>query len=121
MRHFSSGAIRDTDEGKLSYAKCLSPAVLRRYLEYMNKHRKQADGEMRDWDNWKNGIPIDAYIDSLVRHVWDLWLFHAGYGPNEEGAVPEDLLCAIMFNSMGYLFELVEGSGTLDYREGAAE
>ena len=48
MREFESGATRDTDDGKLSYAKCLSPAVLRRYLEYMDEHRKQADGQMRD-------------------------------------------------------------------------
>jgi hypothetical protein len=87
----------------------------------MNKHRKQADGQMRDWDNWKKGIPVDAYMDSLVRHVWDLWLLRTGYGFNEEGATEEDLLCAIMFNSMGMLFEYVKSTGTLDHREEAAK
>ena len=119
MRTFDSGATRDTVEGKLSYAKCLSPAVLRRYLEYMDKHRKQADGQMRDWDNWKKGIDVDAYMDSLVRHVWDMWLMHTGTMPNDENVSAEDLLCAIMFNSMGYLFEILSVND--EYREGAAE
>ena len=107
MREFNTGATRDTDTGKLSYAKCLSPAVLRRYLEYMGKHRKQADGNMRDWDNWKKGIPLDVYLDSLVRHVWDLWLVYEEEEPSDKGATMDDLLCAILFNSMGMLHELL--------------
>ena len=96
MRNFDSGATRDTVSGKLSYVKALSPIVLRRYVEYLGKHRVQADGKLRDWDNWKQGIPKDVYLDSLGRHFVDVWL--------NEGDI-EESLCAVIFNAMGMLFE----------------
>lgn len=107
MREFSSGATRDTVEGKLSYMKALSPAVLRRYLQYLSKHRIQADGKLRDFDNWKKGIDRAVYLDSLLRHTMDAWLVTEGIEPTEDGAVLENLLCAIMFNTMGYLHEVL--------------
>lgn len=103
MRKFKSGATRDSDTTKLDYNGFLSPIVLKRYAEYMNKHRIQADGKVRTSDNWKKGIPKDAYMKSLLRHVIDLWLESEGY-KSRDGI--EDALCAIMFNSMGYLYEL---------------
>lgn len=110
MRTFDTGATRDTLEGKLSYKRALSPAVLQRYVQYLAKHRKQADGNLRDFDNWKHGIPQDDYLDSLLRHVWDMWLFHNGK-KIDESVTPEDLLCAIIFNASGYLFELLVAKG----------
>jgi hypothetical protein len=105
MREFKTGATRDTDEGKYDYEGFLSPLVLQRFGEYMNKHRKQADGKLRDSDNWQKGIPKDAYIKSAWRHFLDWWMEYRGY-PSREGL--EDALCALMFNAMGYLYEILK-------------
>ena len=75
-RYFSTGATRDTDQGKLDYEAFLSPIVLRRYGEYMHEHRMQSDGELRDGDNWQKGMPRDQYMKSGFRHFMDWWTFH---------------------------------------------
>lgn len=109
VREFETGATRDTEEGKLDFEGFLSPLVLVRYAEYMNEHRTQSDGQLRSADNWQKGMPKDAYMKSLLRHVMDVWLFHRDLGPH---AVAEDLdtaLCAVIFNAMGYLFNELEG------------
>jgi len=106
-RKFNSGATRDTDDSKLQYARFLSPIVVKRYAEYMHENRKLRDGSMRDPDNWKKGIPLDAYMDSLFRHVMDVWLQHNGY-PGEEGV--DTALCAVIFNAQGYLFEWLKAN-----------
>jgi len=51
MRAYGTGATRDNNTNKLSYLRGLSSQVLQRYLEYLGKHRVQADGKLRDWDN----------------------------------------------------------------------
>lgn len=109
MREFESGATRDTNEGKLSYVKGLSPIVLRRYLEYLDAHRTQADGNRRTFDNWKNGICKDVYLDSLGRHNMDVWLLCDGFSveDNHGPVIIEDALCGILFNTMGMLHELL--------------
>lgn len=107
MRTFSSGSTRDTDVGKLNYVKALSPIVLQRYVEYLGKHRVQSDGNLRDWNNWKNGIDKQAYMDGLGRHFVALWLLHDGFpaSDNHGPVTLEDCLCAIIFNASGYLHE----------------
>lgn len=104
MRQFSTGATRDTDEGKFDPEGFFSPVVLLRFSEYMAKNRVQADGNTRASDNWQRGIPKDAYIKSLWRHFHDLWLHHRGWS-EEARESKEEALCAIMFNVMGYLYE----------------
>lgn len=104
MRQFESGATRDTDTSKFDFEGFLSPAVLNRYAEYMNKHRKQADGNLRDSDNWQKGIPLAVYMKSGYRHFFDWWANHR----HVEAVVKEDIeesLCALLFNTMGYLHE----------------
>jgi len=112
MREFDSGAIRDTDEGKLSYVKGLSPIVLRRYLEYLDSHRTQANGEKRTFDNWKNGIAQEVYLDSLIRHSVDFWLLVDGFDAHDNHGPCnlENLLCAIIFNSSGALHEILRSN-----------
>ena len=105
MRNFDTGATRNTDEGKFDYEGFFSPIVLERYAEYMNKHRKQSDGNLRDSDNWQKGIPKSAYMKSGYRHFFDWWKEHRGI-PTKDGLI--EALCALMFNVQGYLFELLK-------------
>jgi hypothetical protein len=104
MRKFETGATRDDDTEKYDYEGFLHPLVIERFGEYMHKHRHQADGELRDSDNWQKGMPKDQYIKSLFRHFVDLWKSHRGYKTKE---TKEELCCAIMFNVMGYLSRLI--------------
>jgi len=112
MRKFETGATRDTDTGKLDYEGFLSPFAEQRFAEYMHKNRRQADGQMRDSDNWQKGIPLEAYMKSWHRHfmaVWKSWrLFKGGVLSFEAfSAQVEDDLCATKFNNNGFLHEIV--------------
>lgn len=110
MRTFSTGATRDSDDSKVDYEGFLSPLVLRRYGEYMNEHRVQANGEIRESDNWLKGIPKDAYIKSMWRHFVDVWSRHRGYEVSTGENLQEEL-CALLFNVMGYLHEEIKDNG----------
>jgi hypothetical protein len=102
MRNFETGATRDSDDTKNDYEGFLDPLVIELFGNYMTKHRKQADGKLRDSDNWQKGIPKDAYMKSLWRHFLDLWKIHRGHHTEQS---LEDTLCAVMFNVMGYAHE----------------
>lgn len=102
MRTFDTGATRDNDDTKNDYEGFLSPLVLKRYGDYMTKHRKQADGNLRASDNWQKGMPLECYVKSGWRHFIDWWSEHRGIA-SKDGI--EDALCALMFNVMGYLHE----------------
>lgn len=102
-RTFETGATRDTDEGKPDYDGFLSPLVIVRFGEYMLKHRVQADSSFRDSDNWQKGIPQSAYMKSSFRHFIEFWTLHRS-GTAKADAF-EEVLCALMFNIMGYLHE----------------
>lgn len=106
-RQFDTGATRDTDDDKLDYEGFISPKVLQRYAGYMHECRLRnipAGQTIRASDNWQKGIPREQYMKSLVRHTIDAWIEH-----DHDSKASEELLCAIMFNTMGYLFELLEG------------
>src|SRR5689334_22651813 len=98
MRHFGTGATRDQDTSKHDYEGFNSPRVEKDYGEYMTTNRIQPDGSVRASDNWQLGIPLDAYIKSLVRHVEDLRLHHRGYADEAVDADLVSVLCAIRFN-----------------------
>ena len=112
MRKFDTGATRDTDIGKNEYEGFYSPLVIEAFGDYMNKHRIQADGKLRDSDNWQKGIPKDAYMKSLWRHFLDAWFIHRGYkridAQTGEELTMKNVLCAILFNVQGYLFEILK-------------
>jgi len=105
MREFETGATRDNDDTKNDYEGFLSPLVIEAYGNYMTKHRKQADGKLRDSDNWQKGMPKDCYMKSGWRHFMDWWKWHRGI-PAGEALI--DALCALMFNVMGYLHETLK-------------
>lgn len=102
MRTFPSGSTRDEDKEKIDPEGFLSPIVIQRYCEYMRKHRIQADGKLRESDNWQKGMEKSVYMKSLWRHFLDLWLEHRGE-KSRDGL--EDAICGILFNAMGYLYE----------------
>ena len=108
MRTFETGATRDTDTEKIDPEGFLSPLVIERYCLYMHQHRIQADGKLRASDNWQKGIPLDVYMKSLWRHFLDVWLVHRGFQPRCNPDEFQDMLCAILFNTMGWLHELLK-------------
>jgi hypothetical protein len=105
IRIFDSGASRNSDQGKLDYEGFLDPLVLEAYAEYMNKNRYLEDGSVRDSDNWQKGIPKDAYMKSMWRHFLDVWKNHRGHEAEETQITN---LCAVMFNAMGMLHEMLK-------------
>jgi hypothetical protein len=110
IRTFSTSATRDKDTNKYDYEGFLSPLVIREYGRYMHEHREQTDGTLRASDNWQKGIPLPVYIKSLWRHFHDLWTLHRGYRAVDfdgNEVKLEDALCGILFNTMGYLHEIL--------------
>jgi hypothetical protein len=105
MRVFKTGASRNSEEGKNDYEGFYSPLVIKRFGDYMTLHRKQAYGVLRASDNWKKGIPRDAYIKSALRHFLDIWTQHEGYKGED---TLENSLCALLFNIQGYLYEVLK-------------
>ncbi len=107
VRQFETGATKSSDAGKPNYHAILSPLVIHRYGEYMNKHRLQPDGSLRQPDNWKKGIPQADYFDSMHRHFLDLWLHHDGFSSFTVEDY-EESLTALYFNVQGYLHEILK-------------
>ncbi len=107
IRKYSTGATRDTAEGKFNYAGFQSALVSKRFATYMDKNRIQSDGSLRDADNWKKGIPQEDYFQSLGRHIKDLELVKEGFPKEAREQDVEDILCAILFNAQGMLFEVL--------------
>lgn len=106
MREFETGATRNNEEGKLDYEGFLSPLVLERYARYMDKHRYQTDGRVRNSDNWQLGIPQDAYMKSAWRHFMEWWKGHRNYIDKDDNF--EEAICALIFNASGYLHEYLK-------------
>lgn len=109
-RQFETGATRSDDSVRYDPEGFLSPIALERFFEYMNKHRRQADGKLRDSDNWQKGIPLTTYVKGIWRHFLHLWQRHRGWtvvDPFAAVDIEEDL-CAIIFNAQGYLHELLK-------------
>lgn len=117
IRKFDTGATRDTDEGKLDYEGFLCPLVIERYAEYLHRHRVQADGGLRDSDNWQHGIPRTVYMKSMWRHFKDVWTLHRGY--RIKGMFIQEALCALLFNVMGYLHEELKAQKKREDEESA--
>jgi len=107
MRKFKTGAIRDTDEGKINYARGLSPIVIQRYGEFMLKHNAQVDGGHRDEGNWKKGFTKQTYMESKFRHFVATWLINDGFLFDIDREEFIESLCAELFNTMGMMHVLL--------------
>lgn len=123
MREFDTGATRNVDDDKLDFEGCLSPLVLQEFAKYMHKHRRQADGKLRDSDNWQKGIPKTEYAKSAWRHFFDFWMLHRGYQARSENGKPVTMLEALMglrFNIQGYAHEILKGQAQASEQEAEA-
>jgi len=108
IRTFATGATRDTEDGKPDFEGFLSPLVIEAYGDYMQRHRVQADGNLRDSDNWQLGQPKNVYIKSAWRHLIDLWKEHRGHA-SRDGI--DEALGGLLFNIMGYWLEYLRERG----------
>lgn len=101
VRQFKSGAIRDDDTSKEDYIETISWTAFKRYAEYMtSKKSRYGSG------NFKKGIPIESYEQSLVRHL-QKYLANKYEGGNTEK--DDDHISAMVFNLFGIMHE--EGRG----------
>ena len=97
VRKFESGAIRDLDDSKEDYIETISWTAFKRYAKYMTgKKARYGAG------NFKKGIPVSSYEQSLLRHIQK-------YLENkyEQGTVEtdDDHLAACVFNIFGIMHE----------------
>lgn len=94
---FNTGAIRDSQEGKEDYIETIPWASMKRFAKYMtSKKAKYGAG------NFKKGIPISSYEQSLLRHI-QKYIENKYEGGTVE--VNEDHLSAIVFNVFGIMYE----------------
>lgn len=110
MRQFEGGATRSNNEGKLDYFRFNHPLVEKVFAEYMHKHRKQADGNVRDGNNWWKGWPKETSAESLMRHIKDIELHLANY-PQEATEQLVDSICASIFNLKAMLLQVLREQG----------
>jgi len=97
VRQFESGAIRDLDNTKPDFIETISWTAFRKFGEYMtSKKQKYGAG------NFKKGIPIESYEQSLVRHLQKYLENKYEDGQQERD---EDHLSAMVFNIFGILHE----------------
>lgn len=106
MRKFDTGATRDTNTDKLDYKGFTSEVADRAFAEYMHKHRRQADGSLRGSDNWKLGIPLSAYEESMYRHFKEF--FQALERGEDKVELAQDIVQAIRFNLQGWVHEVMK-------------
>lgn len=97
ITQFKTGAIRDTQEGKVDFVETISFTAHHRYAKYMTgKKAKYGVG------NFKKGIPIESYEQSLLRHI-DKYFRNKYENGNDE--LDQDHLAAMRFNIDGIMHE----------------
>ena len=97
ITEFDTGAIRDTQEGKVDFVETISFTAHHRYAKYMTgKKAKYGVG------NFKKGIPIESYEMSLLRHI-DKYFRNKYEGGTDE--LEEDHVAAMRFNIDGIMHE----------------
>lgn len=111
MRNFDTGATRNVDENRLDFDGFLSPIAIKEFAKYMHENRIQADGKVRDSDNWQKGIPIDSYMKSMFRQFFDVWSNYRG-AEHDEDIIKS--LCALMFNVQGMIHEIAKKEKKVD-------
>jgi len=90
---YKTGALRDTEEGKVRYD-LLPPECLRRVARHYTNGAKKYSAH-----NWKKGIPSERFLSSALRHLMQYWL----------GERNEDHLSAVVFNVFGIIYNEEKG------------
>ncbi len=90
-----TGAVRDTNEGKIRWDLIPVEALKRVALHYTNGAKKYDD------NNWKKGIPTERFIESAMRHFMQYRL----------GEKDEDHLSDVVFNILGIIYNEEKSSG----------
>jgi hypothetical protein len=119
-RKFETGADRDLADDKPQYAAIFPPELMRAYAQYILAKARRNDGSIRSCSNWQKGIPVDSYIDSLMRHLTDLRLVLRGFKVTERNGhemTEKELACAMVFNANGLLFEILCAIGEAKHEE----
>lgn len=109
MRSFNTGATRDTSEGKLDFDGFLHPDFLEQFAKYMNMHRLQSDGNLRNSDNWQKGIPTEICRKSLWRHFFEAWTIMRRHTDLDTGmmrAMGRENFIDMMAGLMGQVFNI---------------
>jgi hypothetical protein len=110
-------AILLREEGLLKrtqiYATDFNPLVLEEFAKYMHAHRKQEDGSLRNADNWQKGIPKEELLESLLRHVMDIWIMMESeederMRPNGEHVTYIETLSASLFGIQALMLEYLK-------------
>lgn len=94
---FETGALRDSQEGKEDYVETVSYTAMKRFAQYMTGKKKRYGA-----GNFKKGIPIESYEQSLMRHIQKYFANKYEGGDCEK---EEDHLSAILFNAFGIIHE----------------
>lgn len=81
---FSTGAVRDAMRGKGM------PSLLPTEALRMASRRFEDGATKYGRDNWRKGIPLSRYVDSINRHLWAY----------TDGCTAEDHLGAVIWNSL---------------------
>jgi hypothetical protein len=81
---FSTGAKRDSQEGKGRFDLLPVHAITRLAKHFENGAKRYGD------DNWRKGIPLRRYLDSMLRHAFKF----------TGGADGEDHLAACAWNAL---------------------
>lgn len=97
VRTFTTGAIRDNDDSKEDYIETFSWCAQKRYAQYMTRQKAKYGA-----GNFKKGIPIESYEQSLLRHV-QKYLENKYEGGQVE--LDMDHLAAMRFNIDGIMHE----------------
>ena len=105
-RQFSTGATRDTAEGKIDPSRAIHPSVLRMFCDYMLAKAEMPD-HVRSQDNWQRGIPPAELLASLSRHHLDIWS-HLKGGPTTEEI--DAALNGALFNVMALMLHHLRGT-----------
>lgn len=98
LRKYPSGAVRDSNEGKIRWDLVPKECLERVAIHYTNGAKKYEDP-----NNWKKGIPDESYKESAERHLMQYLL----------GKRDEDHLAAIVFNVFGLMWNEIQRENSI--------